>query len=321
MGHCQGQRKINLNFSDQVAKQFADIPIQKIHPRLACSLSSNPSFHMTPISTTKPQLEAVIFDWAGTMVDFGSFAPTQIFVDAFAQAYGFNISLEEARRPMGLGKWQHIEALGQDPDVGPRWITQFGRPLSQDDVRHIYEAFIPLQVERVGAHSDLIPGALSLVQDLRKQGLKIGSTTGYPREVMNRLMALTADKGYLPDCTICADDLAAGSRPGPWMALACVQDLHIGAVSHCVKVDDTVPGIAEGLNAGMWTVGLALSGSPAGWTLAEFENADEDERRTVRERVTPMFEAAGAHFVIDTVADLPAVLIAIEERLAMGLRP
>ena len=276
---------------------------------------------MTPIATLQPQLEAVIFDWAGTMVDFGSFAPTQIFVDAFAQAYGFELSLEEARRPMGLGKWQHIEALGQDPDVGPRWVAQFGSPMSEDDVRHIYDTFIPLQVERVGAHSDLIPGALELVNALRRQGLKIGSTTGYPREVMQRLMVLAAERGYAPDCTVCADDLAAGARPGPWMALACVQDLHIGAVSHCVKVDDTVPGIAEGLNAGMWTVGLALSGSPAGWTQTEYEQADEATRRAVRERVTPIFEDAGAHFVIDTVADLPAVLRDIEERLALGLRP
>ena len=276
---------------------------------------------MTPIATLQPQLEAVIFDWAGTMVDFGSFAPTQIFVDAFAQAYGFELSLEEARRPMGLGKWQHIEALGQDPDVGPHWVAQFGSPMSEDDVRQIYDTFIPLQVERVGAHSDLIPGALELVNGLRRQGLKIGSTTGYPREVMQRLMVLAAERCYAPDCTVCADDLAAGARPGPWMALACVQDLHIGAVSHCVKVDDTVPGIAEGLNAGMWTVGLALSGSPAGWTQTEYEQADEATRRAVRERVTPIFEDAGAHFVIDTVADLPAVLRDIEERLALGLRP
>lgn len=276
---------------------------------------------MNPIATPQAQLEAVIFDWAGTMVDFGSFAPTQIFVDAFAQAYGFALSLEEARRPMGLGKWQHIEALGQDPDVGSRWAAQFGRPMSEEDVRHIYETFIPLQVERVGAHSDLIPGALELVQSLRRQGLKIGSTTGYPREVMQRLMVLAAQRGYAPDCTICADDLAAGARPGPWMALACVQELCIGSVAHCVKVDDTLPGIAEGLNAGMWTVGLSLSGSPAGWTAGDFEQASEADRQDVRDRVVPMFEAAGAHFVIDTVADLPFVLKSIEHRLASGLRP
>jgi phosphonoacetaldehyde hydrolase len=277
-------------------------------------------FHQRDANMT-PQLEAVIFDWAGTIVDFGSFAPTQIFVDAFAQAYGFELSLAEARRPMGLGKWQHIEALGQDADVAPRWAAQFGRPMSEADVHHIYETFIPLQIERVGEHSDLIPGALEVVQALRSQGLKIGSTTGYPRPVMQRLMALATERGYTPDCTVCSGDLSAGARPGPWMALANVQSLQIGAVSHCVKVDDTVPGIAEGLNAGMWTVGLALSGSPAGLSLAEYMQADAAARQAVRARVTPIFEAAGAHFVIDTVADLPAVLLDIEARLALGLRP
>lgn len=269
--------------------------------------------------TTK--LEAVIFDWAGTIVDFGSFAPTQIFVDAFAQAFRFELSLEEARRPMGLGKWQHIEALGRDPQVGPRWEAQFGRKMSQDDIRHIYDTFIPLQIERVGEHSALIPGALALTQELRRQGLKIGSTTGYPRQVMERLMVLASERGYAPDCTVCADDLEAGARPGPWMALACVQNLHIGAVAHCVKVDDTVPGISEGLNAGMWTVGLALSGSPAGMTLDEYEQADEAARHAVRERVTASFKAAGAHFVIDTVADLLPVMLVIEQRLTLGQRP
>lgn len=267
------------------------------------------------------QLEAVIFDWAGTIVDFGSFAPTQIFVDAFKTAYDFDLSLAEARGPMGLGKWQHIEALGRDPAIGARWQARFGQPMGEDEIRHIYETFIPLQVERVGLHSDLIPGALPVVHGLRAQGLKIGSTTGYPRQVMERLMVLAAEQGYVPDCTVCADDLEAGARPGPWMALDCVRQLRIGAVSHCVKVDDTLPGIDEGLNAGMWTVGLALSGSPAGWTLEEYQAAGEAERSRVRERVACGFRAAGAHFVIDTVADLPAVLDTIEQRMAHGAGP
>lgn len=266
-------------------------------------------------------LEAVIFDWAGTMVDFGSFAPTQIFVDAFKAAYDFDISLAEARRPMGLGKWQHIEALGTDADVAPRWQARFGHPMGEAEVRHIYETFIPLQIERVGAHGSLIPGALNVVRGLREQGLKIGSTTGYPRPVMLRLMDLAAAQGYAPDCTVCADDLEAGARPGPWMALDCVQRLRVGAVSHCVKVDDTSPGLKEGVNAGMWCVGVALSGSPAGWTLAQYLEADEFERSAVRDRVGAEFRAAGAHYVVDTVADLPAVLEQIEQRLAQGQRP
>ena len=269
----------------------------------------------------KQQLEASIFDWAGTIVDFGSFAPTQIFVDAFKAGFDFDLTLAEARVPMGLGKWQHIEALGRDPAISARWTEQFGRPMNDSDIDHIYDTFIPLQVERVGLHSELIPGALQTVAALRQQGCKIGSTTGYPRVVMNRLMGLTATQGYAPDCTVCADDLEAGSRPGPWMALDCVRQLKIGAVSRCVKVDDTVPGIAEGLNAGMWTVGLALSGSPAGWTLAQYNAAPEHERATVRERVTAEFQTAGAHYVIDTVAQLLPVLQQINLRLASGQRP
>lgn len=266
-------------------------------------------------------LEAVIFDWAGTIVDFGSFAPTQIFVDAFKAAFNFELTLHEARGPMGLGKWQHIEALGKDPVVAARWQAQFGRPMSEREIDHIYETFIPLQVERVAQHADLIPGALETVTALRQQGIKLGSTTGYPRAVMARLMTAAAANGYTPDCTVCADDLVAGARPGPWMALDCVQQLKIGAVSRCIKVDDTMPGIAEGLNAGMWTVGVALSGSPAGWTLEEYLAASDDQRDAVRQRVTQEFKAAGAHFVIDSVADLLPLVAQIQQKVARGERP
>ncbi|MBK1613258.1 phosphonoacetaldehyde hydrolase [Rubrivivax gelatinosus] len=267
------------------------------------------------------QLEAVILDWAGTVVDFGSFAPTQIFVDAFKTAYDFELTLAEARRPMGLGKWQHIEALGRDPEVGARWQAQFGRTMSHEDVDALYHRFVPLQVERVGQHGELIPGALATLQALRARGLKIGSTTGYPRAVMHRLMEVAASQGYVPDCTVCADDLPAGARPGPWMALDNVQQLAIGSVAHCVKVDDTLPGLHEGRNAGMWTVGLALSGSPCGWTLDEYLAAGELERDAVRQRVAAEFAPARPHYVVDTVASLPAVLEDIEARLAAGDRP
>lgn len=267
------------------------------------------------------KIEAVIFDWAGTTVDFGSFAPTQIFVDAFRAAYDFDLSIEEARRPMGLGKWQHIEALGLDPQVDARWKARFGKSMGVDDIDTLYRTFLPLQVERVGLHADLIPGTQETVAELRRRGVQIGSTTGYPRIVMETLMRFAEANGYRPDCTVCADDLAAGSRPGPWMALQCVLELKIGNVAHCIKVDDTLPGIEEGRNAGMWTVGLALSGSPAGLTQAEFARSSSQELARIRSRVTPEFKAVGAHFVIDTVADLLPIVDDIALRLGEGDRP
>jgi HAD superfamily hydrolase (TIGR01509 family) len=160
-----------------------------------------------------------------------------------------------------------------------------------------------------------------IAQALRQAGLKIGSTTGYPRAVMTTLMPLAAAKGYAPDCVVCADDLAAGARPGPWMALDCVQQLKINAVGRCVKVDDTAPGIEEGVNAGMWTVGLALSGSPAGLTLEEYRTATPETLQRVRERVSTELRAAGAHYIIDSVADLPALLTQIQARMSRGETP
>jgi len=266
------------------------------------------------------QLEAVIFDWAGTVVDFGSFAPTQIFVDAFKSAFDFELSLAEARGPMGLGKWQHIEALGNDPAVGARWQAQFGRAMGECDVRHIYETFIPLQVERVGQHSTLIPGALQVVQGLRERSLKIGSTTGYTREIMAKVLPRAAAAGYQPDNLVCAGDLLEG-RPGPLMMYRTMADLGAYPPWSIVKVDDTTPGIEEGLAAGTWTVGIAASGNEVGLALEEWLALSDADRRARANRAGEVLRRAGAHYLIDTVAELLPVIEAIEHRMAAGERP
>lgn len=265
-------------------------------------------------------LEAVIFDWAGTVVDFGSFAPTQVLVDAFA-TIGLPVTLAEARVPMGMAKWDHIKTLGQLPDVARRWQDKFGAPMTDADVDRIYTIFMPMQISRVGVYSQPIPGALDTIALLREQRLKIGSCTGYPREVMNALLPIAAAAGFAPDCTIAADDLKAGARPGPWMALANVIELGIRHVAATVKVDDTAVGIHEGLNAGMWTVGLAVSGNEVGLSLEEWLALTPAEQVPRRQRAADKLAQAGAHYVIDSIAELPGVIAEINARLARGEQP
>lgn len=265
-------------------------------------------------------IQAVIFDWAGTLVDFGSFAPTQVLVDAFA-SYGFEISLAEARVPMGMAKRDHIKAITRIPAVAQRWLTHYGSLASEAQIDQIYHSFMPLQIEQVAAYSAPIPGAIEVLQQLRQQGIKIGSCSGYPRAVMQRLLSHAAAVGITPDHAVAADDLAAGARPGPWMALQNIISLAINDLAACVKVDDTVPGIAEGLNAGMWTVGLALSGNEAGLTLQEYQAADADVLQQKRQHATQLLAQAGAHYVIDSIADLMPVLSDIQARLARGEQP
>ncbi|WP_073579931.1 phosphonoacetaldehyde hydrolase, partial [Vibrio quintilis] len=197
-------------------------------------------------SSKTDTVQAVIFDWAGTLVDFGSFAPTHIFVEAFKRGFDFEITLEEARQPMGLGKWDHIQAIGRIPAVAARWQEKFGMPMQAIQVDLIYDLFMPMQIARVAGHAQPIPGAAELLRALKSTGIKTGSCSGYPREVMNALLPAAAAHGIQPDCVVATDDLHAGGRPGPYMALKNVIDLAVTDVAACVKVDDSLPGITEG---------------------------------------------------------------------------
>ncbi|MCW8334159.1 phosphonoacetaldehyde hydrolase [Vibrio paucivorans] len=271
--------------------------------------------------TTTTPIQAVIFDWAGTIVDFGSFAPTSIFVEAFKQGFDFGITLDEAREPMGLGKWDHIQAVGRLPSVDARWNSQFGRSMTSEDIDTIYAAFMPLQKAKVADHAEPILNAIEVVNDLKQQGIKIGSCSGYPREVMDVLIPVAADYGYRPDCVVATDDLPQGGRPAPYMALKNVIDLAVTDVNACIKVDDAAPGIDEGHNAGMWTVGLLLSGNEAGLTFEQYQAADKATLDAAREKARAKLSKSTPHYLIDTIADLPQVLKDIEKRLLAGERP
>jgi phosphonoacetaldehyde hydrolase len=265
-------------------------------------------------------IQAVVFDWAGTIVDYGSFAPTKVLIQAFAER-GVAVSLAEARVPMGLPKWDHIQALGALPGVARRWQERYGRAFTREDVDAIYARFLPLQNEYIAEYSGVIPGVLEVLDGLRARGIRTGGSSGYPRAVMGKLESCARDQGLRLDHTVAGDDLKPGGRPGPWMALANVIELGVRDVAACVKVDDTEPGIIEGLGAGMWTVGVALSGNETGLTLDEVNALPEAERRSRQEAAGARLMGWGAHYVIATVAELPAVLEQIEARLAAGERP
>lgn len=265
------------------------------------------------------RLQAAILDWAGTVVDFGSFAPTRIFVEAFASV-GIPITLDEARGPMGVGKRDHIRTLCNLPAVVERFHHQFGRPPNDNDVDEIYKRFMPLQIAKVGEYSTLVPGALDAIAALREAGLKIGTTSGYPKEVMQKLVSEAATVGYIPDCTVATDEVPQG-RPSPAQALANVIALKIDDVAACVKVDDTLPGILEGRSAGMWTVALRFSGNLFGLTWDEYCSLTPDQLNIERQRIDKLFAPSNPHYIIDTIAELPSIVTDINARLMRGESP
>ena len=268
---------------------------------------------------TPRQLQAAILDWAGTVVDFGSFAPTQIFVEAFGE-FDVQVSIEEARGPMGIGKWDHIRTLCNLPAVAERYRQAFGRTPTDDDVTAIYERFMPLQIEKIAEHSALIPGALETIAHLREQGIKIGSCSGYPKQVMDKVVELAARNGYTADHVVATDEVPNG-RPWPAQALANVIALGIDDVAACVKIDDTVPGILEGRRAGMWTVALTCSGNALGLNYEDFRALDSEALASERRRIHGLFAGSRPHYLIDTISDLPEVISDINRRLAQGEMP
>lgn len=264
-------------------------------------------------------LRCVILDWAGTVMDFGCQAPAVVFCKVFEKA-GVPISVEEARLPMGAHKKTHIGLLCEIPAVRRRWTEKHGRAPSQEDVDRMFEDFVPMQEACLSEYSTLIPGTLEVTAECRKRGYKIGSTSGYLPGMLAINQADAKKQGYIPDATFGAADVAR-ARPSPQMVLRNLLALDISPVQAVVKVDDTLPGIDEGLNAGAWTVGLAISGNEMGMPLAEWNALPAAEQQKHRARIYAAMHMRGAHYVIDSIADLMPCLDDIEARLRRGEKP
>ena len=264
-------------------------------------------------------IEAVLLDWAGTTMDFGCMAPAVVFVEVFKRKQ-VPISVEEARAPMGAHKRVHIQRITELEPVRRRWQEKHGRAPGEADIDAMFAEFVPLQLECLSTYSALIPGTLEAVAKLRARGIKIGSTTGYLTDMMMINQADAKRQGYEPDATVCASDVPAG-RPLPYMCLQNVVKLGVSTVHACVKIDDTIPGVEEGLNAGMWTVGLAVSGNEVGMMLDEWRALPAAAQKAKRERAYARMQQCGAHYTVDSIADIMPCIDDIQARIRRGEAP
>jgi phosphonoacetaldehyde hydrolase len=246
--------------------------------------------------------DLVIFDWAGTMVDFGCRAPVAALIQAFARR---GVTLEEAtvRADMGKAKADHVRALLALPDVAAAWIAGNGTAPGEADVAALMQDLGPLMREAAAQAAELIPGAAQTVAALRAAGLKVASSTGYTREMMAPVLIRAAEQGYAPDHLVCADETPEG-RPSPLMIYKACAELGVWPLSRVVKVDDAAAGIDEGRAAGCFTVGVSASGNATGLSAAALGALDPVERSTRLASAAASLMAAGADLVIETVADL-----------------
>ncbi|HXQ17606.1 MAG TPA: phosphonoacetaldehyde hydrolase [Caulobacteraceae bacterium] len=246
--------------------------------------------------------DLVVFDWAGTMVDFGCRAPVAALIEAFARR-GVTLGEGTVRADMGKAKADHVRALLAMPDVAAAWVAANGAASGEADVTALMDDLGPLMRQKAAEAAELIPGATETVAALRAAGLKVASSTGYTREMMAPVLTRAAEQGYAPDHLVCANETPEG-RPSPLMIYKACAELGVWPLSRVVKVDDAEAGIAEGRAAGCFTIGVSASGNATGLSRAALAALDPASRSTRLAIAAGRLTAAGADLVIETVADL-----------------
>ncbi len=261
-------------------------------------------------------IKAVFMDWAGTMVDYGCFSPLDVFLEVFDKK-GIEVTQEEARKPMGFLKWDHIKTMCEMDRIANAWKEKYGKFPEKKDVDELYSHFEPALLSILPRYNTLIPGAAETAEWLQSRGIKIGSTTGFTRKMMDIVIPSANKQGYNPDSVVTSDEVPAG-RPKPWMIYHNAINLGVYPLSHTVKVGDTLSDINEGKNAGAWVVGVIKGSSELGMTENEVNQCDPDVLADKMEAVKKRFKDAGADYVIESIGNLKEVIPKIDLRISQS---
>lgn len=271
------------------------------------------------------KIKTVILDWSGTTADAFVIAPAKGFYDVF-KLFGVPITMQEARAPMGLRKDLHIAEILKDPNVRQRWIEKKSREPNPNDVTELFNAYLPIQLACLEDCSTLLPGVADTVNVLRKyQGVKIGSTTGFTGVMQDVLLRRAKEQGYVPDTHVAGDDVPndMGVRPKPFMIYENLLRLGAYPIETVVKVDDTLGGIGEGLNAGCWTIGVSDWSNYMDIDTMEQWNqmSDSDKQERKNKSMDKLLKESNAHIVINDIRLLPDAITLINQWLESGYGP
>lgn len=256
------------------------------------------------------KIEGIIFDWAGTTVDFGSFAPVQAFIEAFKE-FGITPTVEEVRKPMGMLKIDHIRTMLSMERIQDLWVDRYGKMWTEEDVQKVYECSENKIMEILKGFTDLKPYVKETVDELRAMGLKIGSTTGYTDEMMSVVVPAAKEKGYDPDFWCSPDSTGKRGRPYPYMIFKNMEALGLLDVRKVIKAGDTVADIKEGKNAGMISVGIVEGSSVMGLSQKEYERMSDAEKEAAFAKAEKVYLDAGADYV---VRDVRGILNIVREK-------
>ncbi len=186
----------------------------------------------------------------------------------------------------------------------------------------MFENFVPSQLACLPKHTGLLPGVADVIARLRKEGMKVGCSTGFTRPMVDILENAAKEQGLELDASVAGDEVAQGARPRPFMVYRNLDLMDVWPIESVIKVDDTVGGVGEGLNAGCWSVGVTRYSNYM--NINSYEEADRmpaEEMDRRHNETRDILRKAGAHYVIDSLAEIDTVIDDVNRRLALGERP
>lgn len=248
-------------------------------------------------------IKLVVFDWAGTTVDYGCMAPVYAFKQAF-ESFGICVTMQEIRAPMGLSKIDHIKAMLKMSRINNEWQMKYKEFPVEANAKEIYKIFENSLLKTLADFATPKKYAIDVVNELRKNNIHIGSTTGYTKQMMQIVEKGAEGFGFKTDYIVTPEDVQNLGRPYPYMIFENMKKFKIESVSQVIKIGDTVADILEGKNAGVKTLGVIEGSSVMGFTESEFKNLSDAEKQNQIQIAKEKFINAGADAVVYDLKEL-----------------
>jgi HAD superfamily hydrolase (TIGR01509 family) len=194
------------------------------------------------VTLTRTRLAAVIFDCDGTLVDSEPLA--RVAWERSLAPHGYEIDDEEYAALVGL-PYLRVHGFFAERIPGLEAPDAF------------WEGYSGRLFELIDTRLEVFDDALETVRALAAHGLPVAVASSSPRSRLDRTLA----RAGLADTfavTVAGDEIAAG-KPAPDMFLAAAARLGVEP-ARCAAIEDSAPGVAAGLAAGMTTVGIARPG-------------------------------------------------------------
>ena len=181
-------------------------------------------------------IRGCIFDLGGTLVDRYSLIPLLSLQKAFSNK-GINVQPALIRKGMGLNKVDHINQLFKDPLVQRQWYVNYGKLVKCEEKDDIFKDFSTIQTIDTIKHMNIIPQTFHLIKRLKDMDIKVGVTTCYNKEQMERIKTILEDNKIYIDNYVSSTCLNKPGRPYPYMIYENMVQLGIDDPKEIIKID------------------------------------------------------------------------------------